>query len=82
MPGENCSVFGCTTCRRMKGIGIWKLPAPRNPEHKKWREDWLSQIMKTQTVDKDFLKIINDNKVFTCEKHFNNEDVEIRKYTH
>lgn len=41
MPGENCSVFGCGTCRRSKGIGIWKLPAPRNAEYKKWREDWL-----------------------------------------
>lgn len=82
MPGENCSVFGCGTCRRTKGIGIWKLPAPRNQEYKKWRENWLSQITKTRTFEKDFRKMIDNNKVFTCEKHFKPEDVEICKYTH
>ena len=25
MPGDNCSVFGCGTCRRTKGVVIWKL---------------------------------------------------------
>jgi len=35
MPGDNCAVFGCGSSRRTKGIGIWKLPAPRNDEYKK-----------------------------------------------
>ena len=26
MPGCNRAVFGCGTCRRTKGIGIFKLP--------------------------------------------------------
>ena len=30
MPGENCAVFGCGTCRKVKGIGIWKVPAAKD----------------------------------------------------
>lgn len=77
MPGDNCSVFGCGTCRRTKGIGIWKLPSARNAEYKKWREEWLSEITKTRVIDKDFQKQIDNDKVFTCEKHFKLEDIEI-----
>ena len=50
MPGDNCSVFGCGSCRRTKGIGIWKLPSARNAEYKKWREEWLSAITKTRVT--------------------------------
>ena len=80
MPGDNCSVFGCGTCRRTKGIGIWKLPSARNAECKKWREEWLSEITKTRVIDKDFQKQIDSDKVFICEKHFKPEDVELCKY--
>ncbi|XP_022793887.1 uncharacterized protein LOC111332736 [Stylophora pistillata] len=76
MPGENCSVFGCGTCRRSKGIGIWKLPAPRNAEYKKWREDWLNELTKTRVVDANFRQLIEKDRVFTCEKHFKPEDIE------
>ena len=44
MPGDNCSVFGCGTRRRTKGVGIWKLPRAKNEDHKKWREDLLGEI--------------------------------------
>ena len=54
MPGDNCAVFGCGTSRRIKGIGIWKLPAPRNAEYKKWRDDWLNELTKSREIDKDF----------------------------
>ncbi|RMX39922.1 hypothetical protein pdam_00021379, partial [Pocillopora damicornis] len=77
MPGDNCSVFGCGSCRRTKGIGIWKLPSARNAEYKKWREEWLSAITKTRVIDEDLKKQIDSDKVFTCEKHFNPEDVEL-----
>ena len=79
MPGDNCSVFGCGTCRRTKGIGIWKLLSARNAEYKMWREQWLSEITKTRVIDKDFQKQIDNDKVFTCEKPFKLEDIEICK---
>ena len=36
MPGANYSVFGCGSCRRMKGIGIWKLPVAEDESHGTW----------------------------------------------
>ena len=80
MPGDNCAVFGCGSCRRTKGIGIWKLPAAKDEAHKKWRHDWLSEITKTREIDHEFRKRIENDKVFTCEKHFDVEDFETCKY--
>ena len=80
MPGENCAVFDCGSCRRTKGIGIWKLPAAKNDAYKKWRADWLNEITKTRDVDKDFRELIAKDRVFTCERHFAPEDIEICKW--
>lgn len=79
MPGDNCAVFGCGTSRRTKGIGIWKLPCPRNAEYKKWREEWLNELKKTREVDRAFQKQIESDRIFTCEKHFDPKDVETCK---
>ena len=79
MPGDNCSVVGCGTCRKTKGIGIWKLPAPRNAAYRKWREDWLHELKKYRVMDKNFQRQIDNDKVFTCEKHFHESDIEISK---
>ena len=54
MPGENCAVFGCGSCRRTKGIGIWKLPLVKDEAHEKWREEWLGEIKKTREMDRNF----------------------------
>lgn len=81
MPGDNCSVFGCGSCRRTKGIGIWKLPAPLNDDFRKWREAWLNEQTKYRVIDKDFQNQIDNDKVFTCEKDFKPEDIEIFKST-
>ena len=47
MPGANCSVFGCGSCRRTKGIGIWKLPMAKDEAHGTWRVEWLGEIKET-----------------------------------
>ena len=39
MPGVNYAVVGCGTCRRTKGIGIFKLSATKNDKYKRWREE-------------------------------------------
>ena len=82
MPGDNCSVVGCGTCRRTKGIGIWKLPAARNEAYRKWRKDWLNELTKYRVADKDFQRQIKNDKVFTCEKHFHESDIETCKFEH
>ena len=71
--------FGCGSCRRSKGIGIFKLPIASDESNCKWREAWLSEITKTRMMDQDFRNQITNDRVYTCEKHFNPEDIEICK---
>ena len=70
MPGENCAVWGCGSCRRTKGIGIFKLPKARDAAYKEWRDAWLAEITKTRTKNQDFQDLIDKDRVYTCEKHF------------
>ena len=83
------SIFGAFSAGKMcalykgkygKGIGIWKLPAPKNAEYKKWRDDWLNELTKSREMDKNFESQISNDKVYTCKKHFRPEDIEICKY--
>ena len=80
MPGVNCAVLGYGSCRRTKGIGIFKLPSAKNVKHKRWRDEWVGELNKTREVDKDFRQKINEDKVYACEKHFKDEVIEICKY--
>lgn len=48
---------------------IWKLPAPRNETYKKWRLDWLNQLTISREIDKNFQRLIDNDRVYTCEKH-------------
>ena len=81
MPGVNCAVFGWGPCRRNKGIGIFKLPSAKDEKRKRWREEciWLGELKKTRELDEDFRRQIDQEKVFTCEKHFYLKDIEICK---
>ena len=80
MPGVNCSVLGCGSCRRSKGIGIFKLPVAKDEAHRKWRNDWLGEVTKAREIDQDFREQIKNDKVHACEKHFKPEDIEICKF--
>ena len=57
------------------------IPAAKDEAHKKWRADWLREITKTQEIDQDFRERIKNDRVFTCEKHFLPEDIEICQYS-
>ena len=77
MTDYNCAVVNRDTNRRTKGIGIFKLSSKKlNPE---WRKEWLNEITKTRTVDAHFKNKIENDTVYTCERHFV-KDVEICKY--
>ncbi len=80
MPGDNCAVFGCGTSRRTKGIVIFKLPAPKNADFEKLRADWLNQISKSRVIDRDFKERIENDRVYTCERHFKPDELEICEY--
>ena len=70
MPGENCAIFGCGTCRNQSIYGIFKIPSPKDDFNKKWREEMLSLITRDRIVDAKFKLQIEKNRVFICEKHF------------
>ena len=40
MPGDNCSIYGCTVARRLKykGIAIFKVSAPKTEFEKSWKD--------------------------------------------
>ena len=48
MPGKNCSIVGCGSCRRIKGIGIFKVPSEK--ADKDWRDRWLGEIKKNKSI--------------------------------
>ena len=76
--GDNCAVVNCGTNRQTKGIGVLKLPSKKL--HRGWRREWLNEITKTRTVDAHFKNKVETDTVYTCERHFAEEDVEICKY--
>ena len=78
MPGDNCCVVNCSTSRRTKGVGIFKLPSEKI--NKEWRQKWLNEITKSRVVDKCFKEQLARDKVHTCERHFKDDEIEICKY--
>ena len=76
MPGSNCSIFGCNTSRRHKGIAIFRLPnAKKDEETAKWSKEMLSIITRDRVMDDNLKKMIEKNNVFVCEKHFREQDI-------
>ena len=51
----------------------------KDEANKKWREEWLQQITRSRVIDHHFKELIAKDRVFTCEKHFKPEDIEICK---
>ena len=79
MPEDNCSVFGCGSCRRTKGIGIWKLPLAKDAAHAKWRDEWLGADKKDKGNDYGFQKSNLEWQGVHMRKAFKQEDIEICK---
>ena len=80
MPGDNCLVFGCGTCRRTKGIGICKTALCtkcRIQEVARRLTEWDHE---NKSYWQRFPKQNDSDKVFICEKHFKPEDVELCEY--
>ena len=51
MPGANCSVKGCSTSRRTKGISILKIPKASNKTQEEWRNELVNLIMRDSGID-------------------------------
>ena len=63
-------------------MGIWKLPLAKDEAHGKWRDEWLGEIKKTREMDQNFREQLKNDIIYTCERHFAPEDIEICKYTY
>eukprot|EP00795_Rhopilema_esculentum_P012648 gene12648-3355_t len=77
MPGANCSVFGCGTSRRDKGISLFKLPAAKDKFTSKWRDELLSKITRDRVLDADFRRQIKEDRLHICERHFEKDKLYI-----
>ena len=63
MPGANCCIVGCGTCRRHK-LGIFQLPydKPGDKNHQECRENWLKAILSTREIDQTFKNQLKEGK--------------------
>ena len=76
MGGENCWVPGCGSSRNTPNMYFWKIPCTSHPEDVKWRKNIEAIVCKYRVVDQSLLDRLEKGKIFTCEKHFKDEDFE------
>ena len=84
MPGANCSIRGCSSSRRSKGISTFKVP-PKNlkfkdAEQEKWRSDMINIITRDREIDSDLRRQINEDRLHICEKHFQSDEMYYCKF--
>ena len=78
----SCAIFGCGTSENKKnehGFSLFKLPARKTDFYIKWKSDILNVITKDRIVDHNFKHLIDNDRVWICEKHFKPEDIELTK---
>ena len=71
--GEYCSIYGCSSSRKTKNLGIFTVPtkaaAAKNPQISKWREELIG-VVKRDRQDPELLALIAKDRVRICERHF------------
>ena len=72
MPGENCAILGCGTCRNQSVWSIFKIPPHRE---EKWRADVLKVVLKYREMDASLRSRIDSGKVYVCERHYKSDMV-------
>ena len=70
MPGANCSIYGCPTSRKSKGISIFRVPTGDDEYSKNWREKIVNIITKDRVIDKNLRSQIEKKNLYTCELHY------------
>ena len=76
MPGANCAFPGCGVSRNYKGVGIFKIPNRNDSFYNELRKNLLDVLLKYRVADKNFKKRIDEGKVYLCERHFVDQDIE------
>ena len=67
MPGANCSIFGCSTSRKSKGISIFRVPTGDDDYNTKWREKIVNIITKDRLINESLKTQIERKSLYTCE---------------
>ena len=70
MPGTNCSIFGCGTSRKHKGVPIFKVPSCNNESSWKWRKKLVHIITKDRVIDANLKNQIEKKTLYICGKHY------------
>lgn len=65
---------------KYQGTGIFKIPSASDKSKETWRKALVHVVTRDRVVDASFRKQIVEGNVYICERHFNPEDIEIRKY--
>lgn len=85
MPGANCALFGCSTCRK-RGLSFFKLPSPARGDSEETvtlknntRTEWLRVILRTREMIPELKQRIEKNGIYLSERHFK-EFIDDRKY--
>ena len=77
MPGDNCSIYGCTVLRRSnhKGVAIFKVPSGDTEFEKNWREKLVSIITRDRVIDAALRQRINASKLYICQHHYREDQI-------
>ena len=73
MPGDNCSIYGCSASRRHTGLTFFKVPKEKDDATKKWASNLINIITKYRVVDPPLKKKIDHiehKKLWICERNF------------
>lgn len=77
MPGDNCSIYGCTVSRRSnhKGVAIFKVPSGDTEFEKNWREKLVSIITRDRVIDAALRQRIDARKLYICQHHYREDQI-------
>ena len=72
MPGDNCSIYGCSVSRRVKykGTSLFKVPSGEGKFETNWRQKLVDIITKDRVIDGPLRARICNKKLFICQRHF------------
>ena len=76
----SCVIYGCGISENKKhehGLSLFKLPGRKTDFYVKWKKDILNVITKDRVIDQNLQHLIDNDRVWICEKHFKSEDIEL-----
>ena len=79
MPGAYCSIPGCTTSRRSKGVAIFRIPTKDDDYSVNWRNKLVRIITEIREMNESLQRQIDRRTLHICELHYSLEKKLYRK---